>query len=491
MATYQPFPRVVIASLEGRPQSIRYRHSQLRQLQTQLINSKETIISAIKADFDHTDLEADFECALLLSELRQHYEALDPPKELAKRRQIADGKDSIGKTKSVGIVYIVPSKHTLLYSALSPLCAAIAAGNCVIVELPQTLARLTSVLRKLLQDSLDKDSFAVSESRPPGDFMRQCTLVQDYEPEAPHNTRGTLISPNALRSVAVVDRTARIEEAAHTIVQARMSRRGSSPYAPDVVLVNEFVVEKFMTCTLQHVARYMAHSDALVNGHSHKKPRQPLWESEQIVDNAEKSEDIRVVTRGSRGSILYIQNRESALLRQKINGPVLLVHPISSLDDGIEVSKLEREQTLAASYVFAALPEANYLANSIDAHISSVNHIPAELLVGPVAPLHHHPAPTPRYAPFMFQESRPQLLHKSTMTCLFETETTDSKRFSAAVAEPLTAPLPPKGRRHKNPLDFFLTGLLTSAVLIVVPSIVGLGVGASYSFPYLRSWVLK
>lgn len=48
-----------------------------------------------------------------------------------------------------------------------------------------------------------------------------------------------------LRCVAIVDRSADIEAAAKAITAARFSFGGYSPYAPDLVLVNEFVKKEF------------------------------------------------------------------------------------------------------------------------------------------------------------------------------------------------------------------------------------------------------
>ena len=42
--------------------------------------------------------------------------------------------------------------------------------------------------------------------------------------------------------------------------------------------------------------------------------------------------------------------------------------------------KSRRLGVLGASYVFAALEESNYLANSINAHLTCVNQVPTELL---------------------------------------------------------------------------------------------------------------
>jgi len=103
-------------------------------LQTELVKSKDEIKATIKADVGHTSHEADFEYTLVLSELRQHFQGLNSQDELAATRLIELGHDRFGRSKSISIVYIVPGTHTLLYSVLSPVCAAIAAGNCVIVE---------------------------------------------------------------------------------------------------------------------------------------------------------------------------------------------------------------------------------------------------------------------------------------------------------------------------------------------------------------------
>lgn len=56
-----------------------------------------------------------------------------------------------------------------------------------------------------------------------------------------------LRSPKAsLQVLALVDRSADIVSAARSVVQARILFQGRSPYAPDIILVNEFVVKEFI-----------------------------------------------------------------------------------------------------------------------------------------------------------------------------------------------------------------------------------------------------
>ncbi len=300
-------------------------------MQTELVRSKDEIKATIKADVGHTSHEADFEYTLVLSELRQHFEGLNPKDELAATRQIELGHDSFGRSKSTSIAYIVPSTHVLLYSVLSPVCAAIAAGSCVIVEvsrstvtigrvslaraitdreqLPQNLRSLTSTLRRVLCSSLDADTFAISDSRPATDFLQQCTLVLQSQPDDQPKARRACLSPSSLRALAVVDRTADVDKAAQAVVRARFSRRGTSPYAPDVVLVNEFVLDEFLACLLQHMSPYLAHGNGSSGNSSKEKEHRPFAEGQRILDAAEKSEDMRVVIRGSNGNIISVQSR--------------------------------------------------------------------------------------------------------------------------------------------------------------------------------------
>ena len=55
-----------------------------------------------------------------------------------------------------------------------------------------------------------------------------------------------VLSSSTARAVAVVDRTADVEAAARAITTARFCYGGRSPFAPDLVLVNEFVKKAFI-----------------------------------------------------------------------------------------------------------------------------------------------------------------------------------------------------------------------------------------------------
>lgn len=131
------FPRIQVSQLDGRAHSFRHKESQFHGLYNGLLKSADTIKLAIQGDYLLTSTEVDFEFAQVLSELRTHFESLDCQKDLKLARLIETGVDNVERTIPVGIVYIVPSKWSLVSSVISVVGAAIVAGSCAIVEVSQ------------------------------------------------------------------------------------------------------------------------------------------------------------------------------------------------------------------------------------------------------------------------------------------------------------------------------------------------------------------
>lgn len=128
------FARILAANVDGRTQNTRYRQAQFHRLQSVLVEHVAEIQDAIRADSGHTQQEIRAEIVLALQELRTHYTSLSLQKDLEVEYRIANGQDNPDNVAGVGIVYIVPSIHTLFFSVISALTAALAAGNCIVLE---------------------------------------------------------------------------------------------------------------------------------------------------------------------------------------------------------------------------------------------------------------------------------------------------------------------------------------------------------------------
>jgi acyl-CoA reductase-like NAD-dependent aldehyde dehydrogenase len=134
MAKSQPFARLRAAAVDGRLSNVFVRQVQLKQLHSALVKNADSIQEAIVKDSGNTKAEAAIEYSLALANLKKQITSLDPVKELEDEYRIANGKDAADRREAIGIVYIEPINHTFFYSVVEPLSVAIAAGNCVIVQ---------------------------------------------------------------------------------------------------------------------------------------------------------------------------------------------------------------------------------------------------------------------------------------------------------------------------------------------------------------------
>ncbi|KAJ5662866.1 hypothetical protein N7507_003597 [Penicillium longicatenatum] len=463
--------RILTANIDGRTQNTRYRQSQFQRLQSTLVEHVAEIQDAIRADSGHTEQEIRAEVVLALQELRTHYTSLSLAKDLDVEYRIAQGKDNVDGWRGAGIVYIVPCVHTLFFSVISALTAALAAGNCIVLELPQTMLALPALLRQILPEALDHDTFAIAAQRPDSSFLSKALMVIQTESDVPNG----LLSPATARTVAVVDRTGKVAEAAQALVAARFALGGRSPYAPDVVLVNEFVMKPFVESVIQHASKYLAGENGEARQASGSSRRSGL------LDSITKDRSARVLVSGSNWGIVEVQDRNSPLLQKKINEKVLLVHPVTSLDDAIDVNF---NQTLAATYAFAAPASAKYLTQFIDADISWVNHVPAHMLIGPAFPRNTPYNAQTRYATAQFQRPRPQLISVSAPAQATQTILGANTAKADLLWRQAIAPLPSTNQRPGFKIGYFEQGIITGG-LITLASVV-----ATVSTLGYYTWIL-
>ncbi|OQU99475.1 hypothetical protein CLAIMM_05105 [Cladophialophora immunda] len=455
------FSRIEISSIEGRAQSTRLRQKLFHSLHAALRSSEKSIEDAILADSEITQVDANLEYTLAISELRTHYASLDLGKDLKAQR----ASENLEATTSVGIVYVIPAKQNLFYSVISALTAALAAGNCVVVELPLTLTEVSGVLRKILPSALDADIFAISSARPSEDFLAKCHVLAQSGDEELSRADGIQATASP-KVVAVADRTAKIPEVATAIGLSKMLFNGRSVYAPDVVLVNEFVADDFLYHLVQVVTSSLATETSSRSQHLSKV--QPDGHTKMLRE-FENSEGVRMIISSSNGSIIEVKDRTKLLVGRRTDNRTIIVTRITSLDDAIDLCN-SFGTTLEANYVFAAPIEANYVTRFIDARLSCINHIPTELLVGPFAPKHPTIAPSlsPRYPSTLFRCPRPRLAHLSDLTTLSHNamRSRSTKELASWSRSTIQQTLPTIDQHDGRAIGFFDQAFMTLGIVI-------------------------
>lgn len=122
------------------------------------------------------------------------------------------------------------------------------------------------------------------------------------------------------------------------------------------------------------------------------------------------------------------------------------------------------------------------MANNVDASLTCVNTLPAELLVGPKLPpsentTREQSSIFPRYKRQSFEESRPTVRKESPqvlddgINVMLQSEDRKFQKW----ADNTEAPLKPTGQRPGKRLGFFDAAIMLSVASVGVPLLVGLG----------------
>lgn len=126
--------RIQAAVIDGRARTPRYIQKQLFNLHTALVSASATIHAAIVQDSGNSSAETWLEIHQTLQAVRDQYSAIELSEVLNAEYSIANGKDRLARRRPYGCVYLLVNRHTRFNSIVQPLAVAIAAGNCVVVE---------------------------------------------------------------------------------------------------------------------------------------------------------------------------------------------------------------------------------------------------------------------------------------------------------------------------------------------------------------------
>ncbi|KAK6071027.1 putative aldehyde dehydrogenase [Seiridium cupressi] len=447
--------RLQMAVVDGRTENVRYRQGQLQSLSAALRDDVEKIASALADDSKGSPKEVEVEYYLAMNTVRHFYDTLNFEMEYTREYQVVHGKDNAMRREGVGLVLIRPTNHTRFYSIIAPLAAAISAGNCVALELQDTVFPIDAALRQILPVALDFNTFCISEITKDSYIPETAVLVDQATETSPESLRNQILPSSTMRTIAIVDRGADVQLAAKSVLNARFSFGGTSPYAPDLVLVNEFVKQEFIEACSAHATPAYTKVSSLKANRDHSR------KTLQALNDAKDKNQVSIF--GSDGfKLIDVHTRSSPLTKLKVKGRYLIIASVSGLVDAIFTEQFE---PLLAGYFFAGPAAAKYMAEQLHCHISCINRIPVQLLVGPAAPTAYDANLCYRYTKEMFSVSRPLFIEAPTEAFANAEELlADSNKTSASSLRRLAVkPLKPIGQPGNSHLSYFDTGFVIMA----------------------------
>ncbi|MGS2721154.1 aldehyde dehydrogenase family protein [Paraglaciecola aestuariivivens] len=237
----------------GRTKDLSWRCAQLKQIQSMVEEHQDAILNALQLDLGRCAMESwTAELGGVISEVKH---ALKHIKKWSKARKVktplvAQPGASYILPEPLGNVLIIGAWNYPLLLVLSPLVAAIAAGNCAVIKPSELSANMSQLLARLIPRYLDSQAVCVVEGA-----VAETTELLKHKFDHIIYTGGEAVGKIVMRAAAefltpvtlelggkspcIVDDSANLEVTAARIVWSKWMNAGQTCVAPDYILVDK------------------------------------------------------------------------------------------------------------------------------------------------------------------------------------------------------------------------------------------------------------
>ncbi len=375
------FEQIIIKQREffrtHKTKDLGFRQHKLEQLKKLIQKNDELLYEAIAKDFGKSRFDTyTTEISFVLKDIDYYLKNL---KRFAGPRtagtnlvnQIATSKIY---SEPLGNVLVIGAWNYPYQLSLSPMVAAIAAGNTCIVKPSEIAANTMSLMARLINEEFPEEYLFVAEGgveetteilRHKFDkiFFTGSTRVGKivYEAAAKHLTPVTLELGG--KSPAIVTASADFDVAAKRIVWGKFLNAGQTCVAPDYILVDEKVKDKFLEYLRNYISEFKyfpdaAHYTRIINRRNFDRLT-AMIEAEKIYHGgATDAENLYIEP-----TVLTNISWNDSVMQEEIFGPLLPVLTFKYYREAINMV-LEQEKPLAA-YLFSSQKDEKKLFTSL------------------------------------------------------------------------------------------------------------------------------
>ena len=354
----------------GRTRSLRWRQAQLDGLARMFTEREDEILAAVHADLGKPTYEAWLgEIGASQTEIkhaRRHLASWMKPQRVGLPGFLRPGRGEL-VAEPLGVVLVIAPWNYPVYLSVTPLLAALAAGNCVVVKPSEVASASSALLARLLPEYLDPDAVAVVE----GGVAETTDLLSQRwdhilytggpvvgrivaEAAAKHLTPVTLELGG--KSPTIVHRDANLKQAARRVAFAKFGNAGQTCIATDHVFVHRDVEEEFAGLVAAEITqRYGEDPRAsedygrIINeGHTERlRSMIDAGGFDGVAAGGQVDVDAKYVA----PTVLHGVSLDSQVMSEEIFGPIL---PLVAYDDIAEpIATINAGEKPLALYVFS------------------------------------------------------------------------------------------------------------------------------------------
>jgi len=349
--------------------SLSFRRIHLEKLREVVVQNEKLLYDAIYKDFGKSKFETyAVELSFILKDIDYYLKNL---KSLAKPKRVSTNlANQLGSSK----IYAEPLGNTLVIGAwnypyqlsLSPLVAAMAAGNTCMLKPSEIAENTMKAMAKIINENFPKDYLFVAEGG-----VEETTEILKlkfdkifftgspkvgkiiYEAAAKHLTPVTLELGG--KSPVVVTSSANFEVAAKRIVWGKFLNAGQTCVAPDYVLIDEKVKDSFLDSLKMYIQKFKYEAGAeqytqIINDRNFERLLK-LIDQEKVFYGGNSDASKRFIE----PTIMQNVTWEDAVMQEEIFGPILPVLTFKNFNEAlIQINKHEKP---LSAYLFTGKSE--------------------------------------------------------------------------------------------------------------------------------------
>ncbi len=344
--------------------NISFRIKELKRLKNILKKNESQLYESIYKDFKKSEFETyTTELSIIYHEIDL---AIKKVKKWAKKKRA-----SIGLANLPGKCYIIPEPYgtVLVIGAwnypyqlsLCPAVAAIAAGCTVILKPSEVPSRTSAIMAQLINENFDPNFFKVIEGG-----VQETTDLLDvkfdkvfftgsvpvgkviYQAAAKHLTPVTLELGG--KSPALITKDVNIDMTAKRLVWAKFLNAGQTCIAPDYVMVQSGIKDKFLTAVKKYIDQSEYHVDndnytQIINDKNYERLI-GLIEQDKIYLGGKGNKEERVIP----PTVMKNVDFSDKVMEDEIFGPILPVLSFDTIEEAIQ--KVRQLSKPLSCYVF-------------------------------------------------------------------------------------------------------------------------------------------
>ncbi len=344
--------------------NIMFRKMHLEKMKELILKNEEILYEAIYKDFGKSKFDTfTTEISFVLHDIDYYLKNL---KSLSKPKKVRTNLVSqIGKSKiysePLGTILVIGAWNYPYQLSLSPIIAALAAGNCCILKPSEIAENTMKAMSKIINENFPPEYLYVYEAgidettellklKFDKIFFTGSTKVGKIVYKAAAENLIPVTLELGGKSPAIISKEANLEVAAKRIVWAKFLNAGQTCVAPDYVLVEETVLEEFLSVLKKYIQKFKYeigsdHYTQIINQKNFERLIK-LIDKDKMYWGGNFNEEKRYIE----PTILKNINWNDEVMQEEIFGPILPV--ISFTDFNLILNEvLEHEKPLAA-YLF-------------------------------------------------------------------------------------------------------------------------------------------